>query len=359
MKTTREKKTNPFSVVATVALMFALAGSAAGSDVVAHWSFDEGAGTTAADSSGNDLHGTVVDANWTDGILGGALEFGPGSRVEILEGGAFPAAIDDLGTGSVSVWFKLDAQPQGLVLLPLVYLGDELGGSSMSAIVIEIGHGHLNSTKLFFTVYQEGLVPQCFDSDVNLSIDTWHHFVAVVGPDYNTGFLNGVEMDLRNYNYGGPDDDFFCADVVAEEVIWIGSGFARNDSTQRFFDGVIDEVQVFDGPLGADEVFHLRNGILNGGGPELIRGDTDGNGVFNALSDGTFLLEFGFLGGPPPPCVEASDADGDGTQNALSDALYILSHGFLGGAPPPPPHPDCGSDPDSAGSLGCDASPCP
>ena len=54
-----------------------------------------------------------------------------------------------------------------------------------------------------------------------------------------------------------------------------------------------------------------------------------------APENGTFyLLTFGFLGGPPPPCLESAEADGDGVQNALADALYILTHGFLGGPPP-------------------------
>ena len=89
------------------------------------------------------------------------------------------------------------------------------------------------------------------------------------------------------------------------------------------------------------------------------RGDSDGNGIFNALADALHLLTFGFLGGPAPLCLESADADGDGIQNALADALYILTHGFLGGPPPPAPYPSCGSDPDPATSLGCDLSACP
>ena len=38
--------------------------------------------------------------------------------------------------------------------------------------------------------------------------------------------------------------------------------------------------------------------------PEFIRGDSDGDGIFNALVDGLQLLAFGLLGGPPPPCLD-------------------------------------------------------
>ena len=87
----------------------------------------------------------------------------------------------------------------------------------------------------------------------------------------------------------------------------------------------------------------------------FIRGDADGNGIFAGLVDALTILEFGFLNGPEPPCLEATDADGDGIFNALSDATHILEHNFLFLAPPPAPYPACGFDPDPAGSLGCNA----
>ena len=93
-------------------------------------------------------------------------------------------------------------------------------------------------------------------------------------------------------------------------------------------------------------------------GLSFIRGDGNADGILNALVDGLYLLEFGFLGGPPPPCFEAADVSGDGNFNALADVLYLLSFGFLGGPPPPAPFPACQPDPDPGTSLGCDSSDC-
>jgi len=54
-------------------LALVLAGSAS-AELVAHWKFDEGQGTTAFDSSGNDYHMTLFgDPVWVDGYDGGAL----------------------------------------------------------------------------------------------------------------------------------------------------------------------------------------------------------------------------------------------------------------------------------------------
>jgi len=92
----------------------------------------------------------------------------------------------------------------------------------------------------------------------------------------------------------------------------------------------------------------------------FIRGDCDGDGVgAGTVTDPIFLLEFNFMGGPPPPCLAACDANGDGKVTGdVADAVYLLTHGFLGGPPPPAPHPGCGADPDAA--LACEDHPaCP
>jgi len=49
-------------------------------NLVGHWMFDEGSGTTAADSSGNNNHGTITGAEWVAGQVGGALNFKYGAE---------------------------------------------------------------------------------------------------------------------------------------------------------------------------------------------------------------------------------------------------------------------------------------
>jgi len=66
-------------------LSVALAGvaSAADSGLVGWWKFDDGAGSVAKDSSGSGYDGTVYDAVWVDGNLGGALEFAGAEYVDV------------------------------------------------------------------------------------------------------------------------------------------------------------------------------------------------------------------------------------------------------------------------------------
>ncbi len=76
-------------------------------------------------------------------------------------------------------------------------------------------------------------------------------------------------------------------------------------------------------------------------GPTFLRGDADGTGILSALLDALFILQYGFIDGPTPPCLDAADSDGTGILSALLDALYILQYGFTDGPEPPPPFPDC------------------
>ena len=94
------------------------------------------------------------------------------------------------------------------------------------------------------------------------------------------------------------------------------------------------------------------DGSITVGDVVFIRGDVDFDGLFNGLTDALYLLNYGFLRGDPPPCLDAADADDSGDVNALTDSLVILAHQFSGGPPPPPPYPDPGVDP-TPDPLGC------
>jgi hypothetical protein len=87
--------------------------------------------------------------------------------------------------------------------------------------------------------------------------------------------------------------------------------------------------------------------------PQFQRGDVDVSST-RELTDGVFVFNFLFLGGPDPRCMEAADVDNDGVLN-LTDGIRILNFLFLGGPQPNDPF-ECGVDTDpvgSAGDLGC------
>ena len=62
-------------LVALLLLACAFAATAAETGLVAHWTFDEGEGTTLHDISGLDNHGTIHDPQWVPCGKGHALRF--------------------------------------------------------------------------------------------------------------------------------------------------------------------------------------------------------------------------------------------------------------------------------------------
>ena len=80
-----------------------------------------------------------------------------------------------------------------------------------------------------------------------------------------------------------------------------------------------------------------------GGGGGFRRGDSNASGDLN-ITDGVYVLNYLFLGGPEPPCHDAADSDDNGALN-ITDGVRILNYLFLGGPAPPAPGPDtCGPD---------------
>ena len=91
--------------VLVVGLILASAVGAAESTLVGWWRFDDGTGTTAADSSGNGNDGTLMGSlTWTtDGKMGGALQFPASGYVDCGSGSSL--AIGD--AVSMAAWIKV------------------------------------------------------------------------------------------------------------------------------------------------------------------------------------------------------------------------------------------------------------
>ncbi len=77
--------------------------------------------------------------------------------------------------------------------------------------------------------------------------------------------------------------------------------------------------------------------------PRFRRGDCDADGAL-LITDPIVALNYMFLGGEEPICLDACDVD-DGGSLEITDAINVLSFMFQGGPPPAPPGPtSCGED---------------
>jgi hypothetical protein len=101
-------------------------------------------------------------------------------------------------------------------------------------------------------------------------------------------------------------------------------------------------VQVLFVVAGFEVVPGTLPGWVSFKGPEYLRGQTD-------ISDARHMLDYLFLGGRTPGCLEASNANGS-TQLNIADPIYLLQFLFGGGPRPPFPYPTCAFAP---APLGC------
>ena len=65
----------------------------------------------------------------------------------------------------------------------------------------------------------------------------------------------------------------------------------------------------------------------------FVCGDASGNDQVD-VEDVTYLVDFLFNGGPPPPVMEAADVDGSGGNPNVADLTYLVDYLFRGGPPP-------------------------
>ncbi|HVR74585.1 MAG TPA: carboxypeptidase regulatory-like domain-containing protein [Planctomycetota bacterium] len=83
----------------------------------------------------------------------------------------------------------------------------------------------------------------------------------------------------------------------------------------------------------------------------FVRGDCDQSLALN-ITDAVRFLDYLFLGGGEPPCLDACDVDNSESLQ-ITDAIYLLGYLFLGGPEPHAPYPIEGVDDEDA-LLSCE-----
>jgi len=89
----------------------------------------------------------------------------------------------------------------------------------------------------------------------------------------------------------------------------------------------------------------------------FVRGNSNTDGRVD-ISDSVFTLNWLFLGGPDPLCMDALDANNSSLID-ITDPIFTLNFLFLGGPTIPPPFPECGFDRGPPDLLGCTPCACP
>ena len=216
-----------------------------GEPLVAGWSFDEGAGGTVKDGSGNGHDGTLLPTpSWVDGKHGKALLLDANDGVEVANtGGAF----DLVNAFTIAAWVRPDVPGTDSRSDPIVWKLATTGGN-------------LDNFLLSWTAgsrYQVGIERASDDADLSVvskphTQGVWTHVVGVY-----TG------SELRVYVDGALEGTLITGAAVpytGSAPLRIGNLLHSDHGEKGVFDGVIDEVQILDAALTDAEIADLATG---------------------------------------------------------------------------------------------------
>ncbi|MBA7661216.1 hypothetical protein ES703_69231 [subsurface metagenome] len=205
-------------------------------NLVAHYEFEG----NANDSSGNNYHGTAMGGPvYVDGVLGQALDFeyDNDTSVEI-------EPFDVEGSGiTLACWIKLESQSRTDARIISKCNPDD---SSTGGHWWKLGtHSNL---RLRCRLKTGGTTVERNSANYTLSLDEWHH-VAMT--------YNGSQVQLyKDTQSVGSWAQSGTVDVNSLIPVAIGNHPVNGD---RAFDGLIDDVRIYDRALSDDEVAWLAD----------------------------------------------------------------------------------------------------
>ncbi len=205
--------------------------------LVGYWKFDNGCGIVA-DSSGNGAHGTIYGgATWVDGKYGSALSFdGVDDYVELPQ---LMTGVNN--TFTLELWFFPRDNTAGELFVHRADWRDKILRWSQGG-----------DQKVHFLLYVPN-VEYRVSSGV-LSLNTWYHVVGTYDGSTMRLYVNGEEV-------GSLDVQIDVDWSTGYYGTYIGADAYFNN---RFFNGLIDEVRVYNRALSADEVKSTIRAVWDG-----------------------------------------------------------------------------------------------
>lgn len=219
------------------------------SGLVGHWTFDgPDMISNVADVSGQGNHGTLEGQTSTTtaiGKLGQALEF-DGSD-DYINAGA-PSDVNwGSGDGSVSAWVKTSADFSSVYGV-VVINGAGQGGQKRYVLHLSGAGGETNYPR--FDIDDNSSLKKVV-GDAAINDGEWHHLVGVRDSNSLRLYVDGVAMTPTDITGSGDIDDTEGLTFGATNN---GEGGRGNG---QWFDGLIDEVRIYNRALSADEALQL------------------------------------------------------------------------------------------------------
>jgi len=226
-----------------------------GRKLVAWWKFDETEGSSAGDSSGNNLVGTLVgNPQWRPlgGKVGGALEFdGEDDYVDIDESESLDISGDQI---TVSAWINAERINERQVIAAKTALAD-------NTWLVEINPLDFSDGKLNFFLNTDGRETNS-GSESAIDVGTWYHVAFVYNGMEKMIYIDG-KFDASEAHSGNI--------ATNDQPVRIASWGGLSDSSQtRHFTGKIDDVRIYNYALSEADIAAIYAGKELGEGGNRI-----------------------------------------------------------------------------------------
>jgi len=217
------------------------------------WLFDEDEGDVANDSSGNGNNGTLINGpDWDDGKFGSALEF-DGATTYVNCGNG--PSLDITEAITVMAWVKFNAvdyknSSGGLFTIAAKGYPDALephAGWWFSHDNRNNGQGFNYTCFGHKTGGWAGGGNNLSGRNFQFNKGEWYHVAITVGESIGKMYVNGTQLGA---------DKPFANLVLSDTIRDLTIGCA---STSWYFNGLIDEVAIFNVELEEDEIQAIMN----------------------------------------------------------------------------------------------------
>jgi hypothetical protein len=210
--------------------------------VHAYWKMDEGQGTTTEDSVGNS-NGTLVDATWTDGVSGNGLDFNGTSAHVVIDN----TPDLDITGNQITLMAWVYPRDAGNATEPGVPSGARIISKRNDAGGADIYAMRMEDYRLCFRMAPEN---SCQWSDHVVVFNEWVHVAMVYDGVDKRIYVNGV-LDTSS-----PEARTAPLESSSRSVF-----LGMREEEGRFFNGVLDEVQIYDSALSAEAVQAIYGSI--------------------------------------------------------------------------------------------------
>ena len=210
------------------------------SGLVVYWKFDEGSGTTTRDSSVNNNTGTLNGPSWINGKYGKALAF---DGIDDYVG--IPTLLSLSPTSlTVTAWIKSPFTHAGYIFYHgdngefLLHNGERLRDGPVSGRFPDLASFSVKIQGTWYDLYSPPLTP-----------NAWHYITGV--------WIKGVSLKiyvdgvLAGENTAIPDYYLFDPGPPYSPSMGV---YCRGVEQDTFFEGLIDEVRIYNRALSSEEI---------------------------------------------------------------------------------------------------------